>query len=396
MTTPIRFIHCADLHLGSRFVGISSEDPELGKKLINSTFKALDVIVEKSKSSAVDFVIFSGDIFDDGNESPYTRNYFVEAIREIGVPCYIAYGNHDYKRKWEDAMPLPENAFVFGKEITRYTFPPVDPTVEILGISYATKSETRNLTQMFEGSSDLYSIGVLHCDVDIPNSTYAPCSYSDFIGKNVDYWALGHIHKSAILSTDPYVVYPGNTQGRDVGELGEKGAFLVTVIDGKVAKTDFFRTSSILWEDIEITIDNNTELKTIINGLKQGCEKGSVIRITIKGFGSLDSMLRLETEEIRKFIESETECICSNLIVRTSPEINLTDRQDTGDFISAVIEYGRSLSILSKNELIDLICNTKSSSNVRGIYEEMTADELRAIIDDAVKHIIEKLWEAER
>ena len=29
----------------------------------------------------------------------------------------------------------------------------------------------------------------------------------------MDYWALGHIHKSQILSEEPLVAYAGNPQG---------------------------------------------------------------------------------------------------------------------------------------------------------------------------------------
>lgn len=44
-----------------------------------------------------------------------------------------------------------------------------------------------------------------------------------------DYWALGHIHKRAILSEQPAVIYPGNMQGRSMKETGEKGCYLVTL-----------------------------------------------------------------------------------------------------------------------------------------------------------------------
>ena len=63
MSAPIRFIHCADLHLGSRFVGISTEDKELGKRMRSATFNALDEIVNKAMHEAVDFIVFSGDIY---------------------------------------------------------------------------------------------------------------------------------------------------------------------------------------------------------------------------------------------------------------------------------------------------------------------------------------------
>ena len=74
MGASFRFIHCADLHLGSSFTGLSSSDAVLGQRMRDSLFTALDAIVEKAIDEKVDFVIFSGDIFDTSNETPLTRS----------------------------------------------------------------------------------------------------------------------------------------------------------------------------------------------------------------------------------------------------------------------------------------------------------------------------------
>ncbi|MBO6083584.1 MAG: DNA repair exonuclease, partial [Candidatus Methanomethylophilaceae archaeon] len=166
MSAPIRFIHCADLHLGSRFVGISTDDAELGKRMRFSTFNALDEIVNKAMHEAVDFIVFSGDIFDESNETPYTRQKFADAVARAGIPCYIAYGNHDYKRRWEDSIPLPPNAYVFGSEPEKMFYPPkaMEPQIELIGISYHKRTVYEDLTRNFKGSSDKFTIGVVHCD----------------------------------------------------------------------------------------------------------------------------------------------------------------------------------------------------------------------------------------
>ncbi len=40
--------------------------------------------------------------------------------------------------------------------------------------------------------------------------------------KGFDYWALGHIHKRQLLAESPSIYYPGNIQGRNRKESGEK------------------------------------------------------------------------------------------------------------------------------------------------------------------------------
>jgi len=182
MNGSFRFIHCSDLHLGCRFTGISTDDAELGKKMRESTFKALDKIVSTAKKQKVDFVIFSGDVFQSTSETPKTRSAFANAISKIKVPCYIAYGNHDYRRKWENSIPLPKNAFVFPDKLTSFSFPDDNNKVaEISGISFPAKNVVEDISSQFGcNDDDCFSIAVLHCDVDSASedNVYAPCKLS--------------------------------------------------------------------------------------------------------------------------------------------------------------------------------------------------------------------------
>ena len=395
MAAPIRFIHCADIHLGSRFVGISAEDPELGKKMIGSTFQALENIVNKANREAVDFVVFAGDIFDDKNETPYSRGYFADALSRINAPCYIAYGNHDYRRRWEDSIPLPPNAHVFGPVAETFYYPSGDtePLVELVGVSHSKKETPENLTAHIRGSSDLFTIGVVHCDVNGPmDSKYSPVRSSEMYNNGVDYWALGHIHKAQIISEDPYMIYPGNTQGRDPGESGPRGAYLITIADDKVVKTEFFETQAVMWQDIEISIDEKMNLSAFIDEIVSKRVENALIRVIVTGSGPLNRDLRLDGDEIKDMIESTTGCRCTGLVVRTFPMMDLKERAQVGDFISTVIDMGSRMSLKTAPELVDIICTTTASNTyIRSVFESMGPDELRALADDAVKLILEHM-----
>ena len=409
MSAPIRFIHCADLHLGSRFVGISTDDKELGKKMRSSTFAALDEIINTAMHEAVDFIIFSGDIFDDSNETPYTRQRFADAVARAGIPCYIIYGNHDYKRRWEDSIPLPPNAYVFGSEPERMSYPPklLDAQIEIIGVSYHKRQVFDDLTAKMKGSSDKFSIGIVHCDVDgDERSPYSPCRSAEMGGKGIDYWACGHRHTAQIISRDPYIVYPGITQGRNVRETGEKGAFIVTVADKKVVRIEFFETGQIMWKDVDVQIGTGTTVQQLLDDIKSKCRPGSFIRVRITGTGKLDSFLRTNAEPRREgdlradesfqsMIEAHTECKCASLEIHTSPDIDFRKRAESGDFVSAVIDYGFNLESASREELIGMICETPAiNKTLRQNFEAMSSDELREIVDDAVKLIVAKMGAA--
>ncbi len=394
MAAPIRFIHCADLHLGSRFVGISKEDPELGSRMVGSTYQALDNIVVKANREAVDFVIFAGDIFDERNETPYTRSYFADALSRINAPCYIAYGNHDYKRRWEDSIPLPKNAYVFGDTPDTFLYPPIESeaVVEIVGVSHSKKETPENLTSLIRGSSKRFTIGVVHCDVNgDAESKYSPVRVNEMLNNGVNYWALGHIHKSEIVSTEPYIVYPGNTQGRDPSESGPKGAYLVTVVDNKVVKTDFFETHQVLWQDISIVIDDEMNLSQFIEEIVERRVEDALIRVVVTGSGPLNRGLRFDTDAIRDMIEVTTGCVCTGLIVDTSPPFDLNERVKVGDFVSSVISTGTDYASKNASELIDIICNTHASMTIRHVFEDMEPEELRALVQDAMKLVVERM-----
>jgi error-prone DNA polymerase len=80
------------------------------------------------------------------------------------------------------------------------------------------------------------NIGVLHTSLDGTrgHEGYAPCTVEDLRRFGYDYWALGHVHAAEIVSRDPWIVYPGNLQGRSVRETGAKGAMRVSVEDGRI------------------------------------------------------------------------------------------------------------------------------------------------------------------
>ena len=243
MGAHFRFVHCADLHLGSRFKGVSVRDPAMGERMTESVFESFGRIVDLARSEKADFMVIAGDAFDESTITPATRHRFASELGRLGIPCFIARGNHDPHTSWESSIPYPDNVHEFGTEPEYIELEGLDG-VEIVGASFADWHEERNLPSMVRGSPDRFTVACMHCDVDTAGAQYdySPCRLSDMVGRGVDYWAIGHIHKRAVLSEDPYVVYPGNIQGRKISESGEKGCYLVTVDDGRVSELRFVPT----------------------------------------------------------------------------------------------------------------------------------------------------------
>jgi hypothetical protein len=68
------------------------------------------------------------------------------------------------------------------------------------------------------------------------------------------YWALGHIHLRAEVCCDPWIVFPGNLQGRHINEQGEKGATIITVQGRKIIAVTHRVLDVVRWKKIDIDV----------------------------------------------------------------------------------------------------------------------------------------------
>lgn len=85
--------------------------------------------------------------------------------------------------------------------------------------------------------------------------------------RGYDYWALGHVHAFEVVSEDPYVVFPGNIQGRNIRETGPKGAVLVSVGDGRVTGLERLVVDRARFEKLDVDVsacnDQNALLREV-------------------------------------------------------------------------------------------------------------------------------------
>lgn len=364
-------------------------DASLAKRMRQSLFDSFERIVDTALQRDVDALIISGDLYDESTELPSTRMWLSQQLSRLSIPVYICHGNHDSDTSWDESIPYPDNVHEFGTEPGRFD---ITDDIEIVGASYENWHETRNLASMLRGNPEKFTIACIHCDVDADTDgyTYAPCKSSDLIGKSIDYWALGHIHKRVILSESPYVVYPGNTQGRSFKETGPKGAYLVTLLDSKVLPPEFIPTHTFIWKDITLDIEGKT-LNDIMSELKPQIGNRTIARISFTGMGILDQMLRKNASDVCNSIRSFTGSPFIRIEVDTSPEIDFESRINGKDMTGSLIRTGEYMKALSKEELIDIICSNKVASRYRDYYEYMDEDDIRSMVDEALKGVLSRM-----
>jgi hypothetical protein len=257
MMSSFRFLHAADIHLDSPLYGLSRYEGLPDAEIRGATRAAFDNLVQHAIDEAVDFVVISGDLFDGDWKDMGTGLYFARAMGRLdhaGIPVFLLAGNHDAASVLTRSVPWPSNVRLFGTKKPQTHLLP-DIRVAISGQSFATSAVTDNLGRAYpDAAPHHFNIGVLHTALAgrQGHAAYAPCSIDDLKSKQYDYWALGHVHEHEIVCEDPYVVFPGNTQGRSIRETGAKGAVIVAVDDLQVTSIDRVELDVLRWVRLEL------------------------------------------------------------------------------------------------------------------------------------------------
>ncbi|MFE8700221.1 exonuclease SbcCD subunit D [Cytobacillus sp. FJAT-54145] len=269
----IKFIHAADLHLDSPMVGLKHLPKHIFKRLQESTFQALKTLIDKAISSKVDFVILAGDLFDHEDRSIRAQARLrseLERLQSEGISVFIVYGNHDFMGGSWPHLDLPNNVEVFRETVETKTLKTRNgAVVHLYGFSYPSRHVLERKIDDYKrtGNAD-YHIGILHGNLEgnQEHGNYAPFQLNDLLEKQFDYWALGHIHKRAVLCEEPPIVYPGNLQGRHRKEAEVKGCYLVSLNQANHS-LEFIETSDVIWLEKQL---DATHMKSF-NELYHSC-----------------------------------------------------------------------------------------------------------------------------
>lgn len=178
------------------------------------------------------------------------------------------------------------------------------------------------------------NIGVLHTGLDGTrgHESYAPCTVDDLRRFGYDYWALGHIHMTEIVSRDPWIVYPGNLQGRSVRETGPKGAMRVTVEDGRIVSVEPLVLDAARWAHGTVDVSSCTDEADILRQIEavlgqihaSGEGRPLAIRLTLRGTTTAHARLiahhlAIEAEARALGFQFAEDCWIEQVKIATSP-----------------------------------------------------------------------------
>ena len=184
-----RFIHAADLHLDSPFVGIGTLREGLDDVMRDASLDAWDALIDCCLDEDAAFLVLAGDLFDRADGTPRGRSRVrrgIERLHAAGIRVFAIHGNHDPLSGRSPLQGL-EGVTVFRKDVPiSETFEGPTGPVTVHGVSFGKREVTDNLALAFErGDAPGLHIGVLHCSLGERegHGHYAPCSVGDLVAE---------------------------------------------------------------------------------------------------------------------------------------------------------------------------------------------------------------------
>lgn len=401
----MKFIHFADAHLDSPFRGLSFLPSEEFNYIYQAADQSLKRIVDLALAEKVDLVLIAGDTFDSSQPSPRAQLFFAEQVKRLTdaqIQVVMIFGNHDHMKQ-EDLLVSPSPYFKLlgnSETVEQATFTTdAGFNYDVIGFSYLNNHITEDKIPEFPAKGKNYTFGLMHAQeksATASQNVYAPFTVDELQNLNYDYFALGHIHARNNLSSTPWIVYPGNIQGRHINEMGAKGCYLGE-IDENSGKTtiDFKETGPILWQGTKINLEgaiSKADLQAkIIAKLESG--QKTYFSLTIAGAQYLSAEERDLVQDpdfwqtISQSLPFASQLVDVRFVVNTSLKLNDNDQQAfqaAKEELFAPAEFKQIVSDWQKKdpEAAKLAADPDFIAAVKNLTEVKLMSKLKGIKDE--------------
>jgi len=300
MASDFTFVHAADIHLDSPLTGLAQKDEAFSQLVRGATRRAFANVVDLAIEEGAAFVVIAGDLYDGAWKDQSTGQFAVSQLARLsraGIRAVIAFGNHDADSRITRHLTAPQGVFKL-KSAKCETIIFDDLGVVVHGRSYKEAATTENIASTYcPPVAGMFNVAILHTALDghPSHAPYAPCSLAELQAAGHDYWALGHVHDHSVRSEHPWIVYPGNTQGRHVRETGAKGAVVVRVEEGAVVRAEHRACDEVRWANARVDLSSARDIGDALAAIQaelrqalQGAgDRPTAARVAVSASGSL-------------------------------------------------------------------------------------------------------------
>ena len=338
----MRILHFSDLHIGVENYGRT--DPETGLSTRLGDFLAsLDQLVDFALTEDVDLVLLAGDAYKGRDPSQTHQREFAKRLARLSegnIPTFLLVGNHDLPNAVSRATAVEifstlkvPNIYV-GAGLETYPVATRAGPLQILAVPWPRRSSMLSRDESRSKSIDEIRQEVerrmteaidnraRQLDPEVPaiiaghvtvNGATVGTERSMMLGQDhvlmisalerpeVEYVALGHIHKHQVLRSErPVVAYSGSLQRIDFSEEGDEKGFCVIDLDPTCQQGQ--RLTGFSFQRLEarpfVTVDSTLvpedpdPTQTVLRAIARKDVTDAVVRVRINLPPELEPQLR--------------------------------------------------------------------------------------------------------
>ena len=347
----MRILHFSDLHIGVENYG--RIDPATGLSTrLGDFLGSLDEVVEFALNEQVDLVLLAGDAYKGRDPSQTHQREFARRLHTLssaGVPVFLLVGNHDLPNASSRAnaveifptLQVP-NVHI-GDNLQTYNISTPAGPLQVVAVPWPrrggilTREESRGLTieEVRQRIEEVMTIGIQArvdaLDPDIPailsghvtiNGSTVGTERSMMLGNDhvllvsavhrpeLEYVALGHIHKHQVLRREPpMVVYSGSLQRVDFSEEGDDKGFCVIDLDTEAPQgqrlADFrfqpVQARPFVTIDVQVPPGESDPTAAVLRAISRRDIADAVVRVRVRAPAAVSTPLR--EGEIREALQ---------------------------------------------------------------------------------------------
>lgn len=400
MSSPLRLVHFADLHVGMENYG--RLDPATGtSSRVRDFLERLDEVIEYALEHQADVAVFAGDAFKNREPDPTQQREFAQRIKRLAdaMPTLLLVGNHDMPGMAVRAsavdifqalevpgvivghkagaqvvqtgrgpvflawMPYPMRNRLLtreehqGKTIDELELALRQTVSDVLG-ELAQEAAQHDMPRVLAGHFSVAEAKLgsertvmLGRDVAVMTSVLADPAW--------DYVALGHIHRHQDLNPggSPPVVYSGSLERIDFGEEHEPKGFCWVELERGATRWQFVPVRARPFRTLQVDArraDDPTE--AVVTAVRQAQAEGAVVRVqvqlredqqpTFREADIVGALSQAASVSVRREVESETRARLGELAPESLGPFELLERY----FASRSVEPERMQRLLGRAE----------------------------------------------
>ena len=346
----MRILQFSDVHIGVETYGRTDPSTGLSTRLLDF-LKSFDEVVDFAIEERVDLALFCGDAYKSRDPSQTHQREFARRVARLsfaGIPVFLLLGNHDMPHITSRATALEifrtldvSNVYI-GDSLRVYPVPTRSGPVQVLALPWIRRSDflTRDDTRMMSppevneaiqrrladgiaaraaeldpGAPAVFAghVSVAQAKTGSEQSMILGQDHvlltSDVALPQLDYVALGHVHRHQRLGDDPPIVYSGSLERVDFGEENDDKGFCV--IDLDPAKPAGQRLKSLRFQPVDarrfttvsVTVpeDDLDPTATVVRAIRKHDVRDAIVRVLIDVSGELAGHIR--DNEVRAALE---------------------------------------------------------------------------------------------